>query len=291
MRESRPAPSGRDGRQGADAATPTAPLNACVQGDTRVFAIVGDPVAQARSPLLFNELFLRHGVNAVLVPLHVPAADVEPIVRGLMRIPNLGGLVVTVPHKIRLLGIVDEVMPNAARTGAINCMARGTDGRWRGGMYDGEGFVAGLRRQGHDPRGWKVFQAGAGGAGRAVAHALAAAGVARLDLADIAEDRASDLLAGLGRHYADTEFRLAREAPADSDMAVNATPCGMAAADPLPFAVDHLGARALVAELIMKPERTALLQRAEARGLATHLGRYLLESQVELVARFFGVIA
>jgi shikimate dehydrogenase len=270
---------------------PSAPPNARVLGDTRLFAIVGDPVAQARSPLVFNELFLRHGVNAALVPLHVPAADLDPVMRGLMRIPNLGGFVVTVPHKIRLVEFVDEVLPNAARVGAINCMARAVDGRWRGEMYDGEAFVAGLRKEGRDPRGCKAFQAGAGGAGRAVAHALAAAGVARLDVADIAEDRAADLLADLARHYPDTVFRLGRDVPPDSDLVVNATPCGMAAADPLPFALDRLGPRALVADLIMKPERTALLQRAEARGLATHLGRHLLESQAEIIARFFGAIA
>jgi shikimate dehydrogenase len=269
----------------------SAPPNARVFGDTRVVAIVGDPIAQARSPLVFNELFLRHDANAVLVPLHVPVADVDVVMRGLMRIPNLDGIVVTVPHKVRLAGLVDEVLPIAARVGAINCMARTADGRWRGEMFDGEGFVAGLRGQGHDPHGWKVFQAGAGGAGRAVADALAAAGIARLDLADVVEDRAAALLASLELDYPHTVFRLAQVVPADSDMVVNATPCGMAPADPLPFALDGLGPRTLVAELIMKPERTALLQLAAARGFATHLGRHLLESQAEIIARFFGVIA
>jgi len=264
--------------------------NARVQGGTRVFAIVGDPIAQTRSPLVFNELFLRHDVDAVLVPLQVPAADLDTVMRGLMRIPNLGGFVVTVPHKIRLVEFVDEVLPIAARVGAINCMARAADGRWRGEIYDGEAFVAGLRKFGRDPRGWKVFQAGAGGAGRAVAHALAAAGVARLDLADVAVERAAELLADLSRLYPDTVFRFAHDAPADSDMVVNATPCGMAAADPLPFALDPLGPRALVADLIMKPERTALLQLAEARGLATHLGRHLLDCQAEIIARFWGAL-
>jgi shikimate dehydrogenase len=265
--------------------------NARVLGDTRVYAIVGDPIAQARSPLVFNELFLQHDANAVLVPLHVPAPDLDVVMRGLVRIPNLGGIVVTVPHKVRLAGFVDEVLPIATRVGAINCMARSADGRWRGEMFDGEGFVAGLRRQGHDPSGWKVYQAGAGGAGRAVADALAAAGIARLDLADVVEDRAAALLANLERHYPRTVFRIAQGPPADSDMVVNATPCGMAAADPLPFSLDGLEPRTLVAELIMKPEQTALVQRAAARGHATHLGRHLLESQAEIIARFFGAIA
>jgi shikimate dehydrogenase len=271
--------------------TTSAPPNARVLGDTRVYAIVGDPIAQARSPSVFNELFQRHDANAVLVPLHVPAGELEVIMRGLMRIPNLDGIVVTVPHKIRLVGFVDEVLPIAARVGAINCMARAADGRWRGEMFDGEGFVAGLRRQGYDPRGWKVFQAGAGGAGRAVADALAAAGIARLDLADIVEERAVALRSELGRHYPRTAFRIARDAPADSDLVVNATPGGMAAADPLPFALDGLGPRTLVADLVMKPEQTALLRLAAERGLATHLGRHLLESQAEIIARFFGAIA
>ena len=70
----------------------TQPLNAAVAGDTRLFAIVGDPIAQARSPLVFNEIFQRLGVNAVLVPMQIPAASLATAVAGLKCIGNLDGI-------------------------------------------------------------------------------------------------------------------------------------------------------------------------------------------------------
>lgn len=262
---------------------------AAIAGDTRLYAIVGDPIAQARSPALFNRLFAELGANAVLVPMQVPASRLAAAIAGLKAIGNLDGIVVTVPHKVALCEAVDALGPAARRVGALNCMRPLPDGRWEGEMFDGEGFVAGLLRQGQPPAGLRVFQAGCGGAGKAVAHALAAAGVAALDLIDVDPARQRGLVAELRGLHPRLEVREGDAPRADHDLLVNATPCGMAASDPLPFGLDDVGPRAVVADLIMKPERTPLLQAAEARGHRIHLGRHLLESQAMLIARFFGV--
>jgi shikimate dehydrogenase len=263
--------------------------NAAIAGDTRVYAIVGDPIAQARSPLVFNALFRRLGARAVLVPLQVPADQLDTVFTALKAITNLDGVVVTVPHKVALASRVDALGPAARRVGAINCMRPLADGRWIGEMFDGEGFVAGLRREGLDPRGLAVHLAGAGGAGRAVAHALAEAGVARLDLADVDAARRDALLAELAAAWPALRLAAGGDAPDTHDLAVNATPCGMAGDLALPFRVDALPAHAVVADLVMKPEITPLLQRAGARGLRIHLGRHLLDNQAGLVAGFFGL--
>lgn len=262
-----------------------------IAGDTRLFVIVGDPIAQARSPAVFNRLFAEMGANAVLVPMHVPAAQLGTAIAGLKAIANLDGIVVTVPHKVPLVKAVDELGPMAARIGAINCMRRASDGRWVGEMYDGAGFVAGLQRQGLPPAGWRVFQAGCGGAGKAVAHALASAGVTALDLVDVEAHRQRELVAELRASYPGVEVCQGRQPDAGHDLLVNATPCGMAEADALPFDFAAAKKTAVVADLIMKPERTRLLQLAETRGHPIHLGRHLLESQASLVARFFGLAA
>lgn len=269
----------------------TQALNAAVSGDTRVYAIVGDPIAQARSPLVFNEIFQRLGVNAVLVPMQVPVAALPTAIAGLKSIVNLDGIVVTVPHKIAMTALVDRLMPIARKVGAINCMRRTGDGEWIGEMFDGEGFARGLRKQGHEPRGMRVFLAGAGGAGKAVAHALASAGVQSLQVVDMDPAKQAALVTELARSYPGLEVKAAGTEPSGVDLVVNATPCGMAADDPLPFSIDRLDERTLVADIIMKPERTRLICQAEERGLRTQLGRHMLENQAEVVAEFFGLAA
>jgi shikimate dehydrogenase len=259
-----------------------------ISGSTRLFAIVGDPISQAKSPAVFNRLFADIGADAILVPMQVPASRLHAALEGLKAVANLDGIVVTVPHKVTVAKAVDALGPHALRVGAVNCVRRLPDGRWGGEMYDGEGFVTGLRRQGFQPTGWRVFQAGCGGAGKAVAHALASAGVALLDLFDVNESLQHELVMDLRRHHPQLQVNGARGPAEAHDLLINATPCGMAPGDPLPFEVGTSRPDAVVADLIMKPERTPLLQAAEARGHRIHLGRHLLESQARLVARYFG---
>jgi len=265
------------------------PLNAAVAGHTRLYAIIGDPIAQARSPLVFNEIFQRMGANAVLVPMQIPVAALATAIAGLKAVGNLDGIVITVPHKIAMTGLVDRLGPAAQKVGAINCMRRDETGGWVGEMFDGEGFVRGLRAHGHDPRGMSVFQAGAGGAGKAVAHALAGAGVKSLKLIDVDSAKQQALLAELAHAYPSLRVASGSAEPCDVDLVVNATPCGRASTDPLPFSLERLATNTLVADIIMKPEKTRLLLRAEERGQKTQPGRYMLENQAEIVAEFFGL--
>src|SRR6218665_3423883 len=117
-----------------------------ISGETRLFAIVGDPIAQARSPSVFNALFAARGANAVLVPMQVPASQLRCAIGGLQGLATPAGLVGRGAHKVSGAGVPDESGPVARRVGAVNCMRRRPDGRWGGEMFDGEGFVAGLQR-------------------------------------------------------------------------------------------------------------------------------------------------
>jgi shikimate dehydrogenase len=268
--------------------TNTTALHA-ISGETRLFAIIGDPIAQARSPAVFNALFSKTGANAVLVPMQVPASQLPTAIEGLKSISNLDGIVVTVPHKVSVVELLDDLGPVASRVGAVNCMRRFPDGRWGGEMFDGEGFVLGLQRGGFPVDGQRVFQAGCGGAGKAVAHALAAAGAAMLHLVDVRPDLVQALIASLRRYYPGVAVHVGDAPHASHDLLINATPCGMAQDDPLPFDLRDAAPTSVVADLIMKPEHTRLLNAAQARGLRTHLGRHLLESQAALVASYFGL--
>ena len=264
--------------------------HARINGETRLYAIIGYPIIQVRSPEVFNPRFSRAGRNAVLVPLEVHPDRLEQAVAGLFACANLDGLVVTVPHKTRMIGLVDEVLPTGAVVGAINAARREADGRWVGDMFDGRGCVRGLRKQGIEPAGRSALLVGAGGAGSAVAFALAEAAISRLTIFDVDAARASRVVAGIGRSYPAVRAEMGPPVPTrDHDLVINATPLGMAPGDPLPVDPGTLDASMVVVDVVMKPEMTPLLRAAAAIGCRIQPGRHMLEGQADAVASFFGL--
>ncbi|MFD6276186.1 shikimate dehydrogenase family protein [Streptomyces sp. NPDC060209] len=258
-----------------------------IGGSTRLYAVLGDPVAQVRAPGLLNPVFARLGLDAVLFPVHAPADRFGAIISGLQLISNLDGLLITVPHKFDACRYADELSPAAALVGSTNAMRREPDGRWYGDNFDGAGFVAGLRSAGHDPRGKRVFLAGAGGAGTAIAAALLGAGAAHLSVFDPDPDRLSALTDRLDRSAPGRATGSGAPRLHDADVAVNATPLGLNPGDPLPFAPHRLPAGAVVADIVMRPRETELLRKAASLGLSVHHGIHMLDHQVALYRRFF----
>ncbi|MFD0430766.1 shikimate dehydrogenase family protein [Streptomyces zhihengii] len=133
-----------------------------MSGTTRLYAVLGDPVAQVQAPAMLNPLFTRLGTDAILVPVHVRPGDLDTTVPGLQRVRNLDGLLITVPHKADCLRFADEISPAARLSGSANALRRGPDGRWYADNFDGAGFVRGLRAAGHRPETATVCVAGAG---------------------------------------------------------------------------------------------------------------------------------
>lgn len=258
-----------------------------LSGETRLYAILGDPIAQVGSPRLFNSSFRRRGSTAVLVPMHVAPTDLAAVVTAFRSVQNFDGLVVTVPHKIDIAGLLDEVGPMAARIGAVNAILKTASGRLLGENFDGAGFIQGLAKHGHSLAGKKVLVIGAGGAGRAVAHAIVDRGPAELALFDIDATRSAELATEL------TAFGHTRVADGPHasgfDVAVNCTSIGMKPDDHLPCSLDGLSAGGLVVDIVLKPPRTRFLEEAEARGFAIVEGIHMLEGQIEVICDFFGL--
>lgn len=262
-----------------------------ITGTTRLYVILADPVGQVRAPSLFNPLFAQHGVDAVFVPMHVAAGDLNQVWTGLTGMQNLDGILITVPHKVAVAGLCDRLETQGALVGAVNTVRRDADGTMVGTMFDGLGFVDGLRQHGHDPKRRRVLQIGAGGAGQAVAFALAEAGVSSLTIANRSVDKADALCR---RITAAGMMARAHPAPADVDpvgfdMVVNTTSLGLQADDPLPVDVARLDPGTVVADIIMKPAQTPLLQAALARGLPVQYGAPMLDAQIRLMTDFFGL--
>jgi shikimate dehydrogenase len=265
------------------------PANAAITGETRLFVIVGHPVAQVKAPMAFNPLFRAAGRNAVMVPIDVAPDRLDGAVVGLKAVANLDGIVVTVPHKARMADLVDDVLPTGRMIGAINAARRERDGRWTGDMFDGRGSVHGLRAAGIEPKGRGILLVGAGGAGSAVAFAMAEAGAARLTIFDVDAAKAQRVIDGVRRAYPAVQVEAGPPVPAGHDTVINATPLGMAPSDPLPVDPATIAPSVLVVEVIMKPDVTPLLKAAEARGCRVIPGRHMLDGQVAAVASFFGM--
>jgi shikimate dehydrogenase len=256
-------------------------------GSTRLFAIVGDPIDQAGSPGLFNQAFRKYDVPAVLVPLQVPASALSELLSLFRQSGNWDGLVVTVPHKVAMCSLVDELGPAARRTGAINAIRKEADGRLVGDNFDGEGFTRGLAEQGHGLLGRRILMIGAGGAGRAIAHALADAGAGAITLVDRDPQRAEQLAAAVRAENAAVTARAVptgEERLDEHDVLVN---CAPPAARGLPVDLSKASAGTLVVDIVLKPAWTPLLAEAASRGLPTHTGIHMLSGQVEAILAFF----
>jgi shikimate dehydrogenase len=260
-----------------------------IDGKTRLYAIVADPIEQVKTPQTINALLAARGFNGVLVPTHVAPSDLPDYFKALRGIKNFGGLVVTVPHKQAIARLCDEVSDAARLIGAVNVVRRQADGRMVGEILDGKGFVAGLRGNGIEPKGLKVFMAGAGGAANAIAFALAEAGVASLGIHNRTIDKVNDLASRLHQVFPGVSVQAVGSNPKGFDLVVNATSLGMKESDPLPMNLDDLVPEQVVAEIIMKPELTAMLKVAQERGCKIHYGLPMLRSQADLMIQFMGV--
>jgi len=261
------------------------PGNEFPNGEMRILGLIGDPVSQVRAPAPMTQRLRHAGLNAALVPLHVPAV-VLPIAFGCLKlIRNLDGLVITVPHKVPMAELVDHCSERARLVGAINVARREADSSWSGDILDGVGFMRGLTHRGFNPEGQSAFVIGAGGAGCAVAAELAMAG-AVVRVFDVSPDRASALVKRLSR--ADYPVTAADTPdPRGARLVVNATPLGMRPDDPLPLDPALLSSQMLVADVVMKPRVTSFLDQARARGCEIQLGEAVMLFQLDAQIEFF----
>ena len=257
-----------------------------ITGATRLYAIVGDPIAQVRSPEVFTERFAATGVDAVLVPAHVPADRFDEVVPALMQLGNLEGLLVTVPFKVRMLRFAQRLGPAAKRIGALNALRREADGSWTGDMFDGAGFVRGVERKGERLRGRRVALFGAGGAGSAIAYALAEAGAKSIAIIDPEPGRAVTLVEKLRAAFPNCALATATATPADVDMVVNASPVGMKPDDGMPADIGALGADTLVGDVVISATPTPVIQHAIMSGCAWVNGRDMHAGQVDALIDF-----
>ena len=259
-----------------------------ISGKTTLIAHLGFPTFAFKAPLIYNPWFDKNGIDAVVVPMGVKAEEYPDFFRYLFKLTNIRGALVTMPHKVTTIGLVDEVTPTAEVAGATNAVLLRDDGTLLADQFDGAGFVRGVQRKGFDLTGKRALVVGAGGVGSAIVASLAGAGVAAIGIFDPNEAAADGLAERITKHYPTIEVTTGSKDPQGYDIVVNGTPLGMKDGDPLPMDVDRIAPSTFVGEVVMKQEITPFLQAALDKGCQVQVGKDMLFEMIPAYLEFFG---
>lgn len=259
-----------------------------IDGNTILIAHLGYPTATFKAPMIYNPYFEKAGINAAVMTMGVKAEDYAGLLRPLFKLTNIRGALITMPHKVTTVALLDEVSTAVKVAGSCNAILRRPDGTLLGDMFDGEGFVRAVKRRGFDPIGKGVLVIGAGGVGSAIAASFAGAGVKSIGLFDAHAGSAHALAQRIRSQYPKIEITTDSNDPVGYDVVVNATPLGMNTGDPMPMDISRIAPATLVGDVVMKQEMTAFLNAAKAKGCQVQVGVDMLFEQIPAYLEFFG---
>ena len=260
-----------------------------IDGNTELIAHIGYPTHSFKSPLIYNPYFEKEGINALVVPMSCQAEHYPEFLKSVFNLTNIRGALITMPHKVTTLSLLDEVTSTVKVAGACNAVKRDDKGRLVGDMFDGAGFVRGVKRKGFVLHGKRVLVVGSGGVGSAIAASLAAEKIAAISLFDINTTSCEALAQRLQSEYPQIKVSTGSNDPDGHDLVVNATPMGMNEGDPLPMDVLRIAPETFVGEVVMRLEMTAFLQAAKNRGCKVQVGSDMLFEQIPAYLEYFGL--
>lgn len=255
-------------------------------GATRIYPIIGDPIAQVKSPITMTTGLRARGIDAIIVPVHVTPADVDTVIAALAQVKNVDGLIATVPHKFAAYRHCATATTRSRLLEAANMVRRNADGTWHGDMLDGLAFVDTARRIGVEFEGARALLVGAGGAGSAIALALLEAGVVELAIHDASAERRDALMRKLEPQHRG-KLQPGSTDPTGFDLVANATPSGMVGGnDTPPVDLGRLTSKMFVGDVVTDPAMTPLLVAARAAGARTRTGVDMVTAAVDLQVDF-----
>jgi shikimate dehydrogenase len=258
-----------------------------IDGHTDIIAHIGWPTYSFQAPLIYNPYFEQAGIKALVVPMGCKPEFFANYLKALFSLENIRGALITMPHKVSVLPMLDELSPRVRVAGACNAVKRLSDGRLHGDMFDGEGFVRGVQRKGFALQGKRCLVVGTGGVGSAIAASLAQAGVGALHLFDLNTASSEALAQRLRENFPQVKVQTGNNDPAGMDLLVNATPLGMKSGDALPVDMRRLSADTFVGEVVMAQEVTVFLAAARAIGCHTQVGIDMLYEQIPAYLEYF----
>jgi len=259
-----------------------------ISGTSTLIAHLGYPTHTFKSSLICNPWFEKNGIDAVVVPMAIRAEGYPDFFRSVFTLANLRGALVTMPHKVSTMELVDEISPTAAIAGATNAVLRREDGSLLADQFDGAGFVRGVLRQGFDPSGKRALVVGNGGVGSPIAASLVGVGLAEIGLFDPDRAASEALAQRISVHYPDVEIVVGSRDPEGYDLIVNATPLGMRDGDPLPVDVHRIVPGSYVGDVVLNTDVTPFLQEAKDKGCTIQVGSDMLFELIPAYLEFFG---
>ncbi|QFT89932.1 Shikimate dehydrogenase [Bacillus sp. THAF10] len=231
-----------------------------------LYGVIGAPIAHSMSPLIHNDAFFHHEINAHYHAFHVEKNELKAAVDG-MKALGAGGFNVTIPHKEAILPLLDEVDIAARKIGAVNTVVN-HEGRFIGYNTDGQGYVRALKEK-VNPEGKNILIIGAGGAARAILYTLAAEKDVHITVCNRTAAKAQELLEEFGLEQISTSLTVqeAQGQLSTFDIVIQTTSVGMyPAIDESPFPNGVFREGAIVSDIIYNPLKTKLLQDAEQQG-------------------------
>lgn len=259
-----------------------------IDGNTELIAHIGYPTHSFKSPSIYNPYFEKEGINALVVPMGCKAEHYPAFLKSVFQLTNIRGALITMPHKVTTLALLDDVTSTVKVAGACNAVKLDQHGRLVGDMFDGAGFVRGVQRKGFALTDKRVLVVGTGGVGSAIAASLAAENIKAISLFDVNMQSCEDLAQRLKHEYPKIEVYTGSNDPEGHDLVVNATPMGMNEGDPLPIDVSRISSDTFVGEVVMRNEMTAFLLAAQNRGCRVQVGSDMLFEQIPAYLEYFG---
>ena len=243
-----------------------------ISGKTKICGLIGDPVEHTMSPVMHNAAFEKLGLNYAYLPFRVKPEELPQAVSGL-RALNATGFNVTIPHKVAVIPLLDELDPLAEKIGAVNTVVN-DNGLLKGYNTDASGFLQALLERGVEPASKNIVLLGAGGAARAITYILSERNTRltilnRREELDWAEAIAANIKKDLGKYIEVFELLPDHLAKAlePAGILVNATSVGMSpASDVSPVPAQLIKSGLVVVDIVYNPVRTKLLQNTAVAG-------------------------
>ena len=258
-----------------------------VNGKTRVYAIVGDPIEQVRSPEMVTWEMQKRDHNAVLIPMHIARDEFDTVMPQIMRMRNLDGLIFTIPFKAQAIALAKTLGPQASQIGAINALKKHSNGAWSGEIFDGIGCVEAFKQRGITLQDKRLQLIGLGGAGSAICIALAYEKPKLLRLFDINAQTTERMAKMVNTISPQTVVEVGLPLAEGIDILLNASPVGMLSDARLPLAVEQFKKELIVFDAIVMPENTPLLSLAQDCGCQVVRGREMMLGQISKIVDYF----
>ena len=258
-----------------------------VNGKTRVYAIVGDPIEQVRSPEMVTWEMQKRDHNAVLIPMHIARDEFDTVMPHIMRMRNLDGLIFTIPFKAQAIALAKTLGPQASQIGAINALKKHSNGAWSGEIFDGMGCVEAFKQRGITLQDKRLQLIGLGGAGSAICVALAYEKPKLLRLFDINAQTTERMAKMVNTISPQTVVEVGLPLAEGIDILLNASPVGMLSDARLPLAVQQFKKELIVFDAIVMPENTPLLSLAQDCGCQVVRGREMMLGQISKIVDYF----